>query len=240
MIQQFITGIVAAQIQGQDTDGLVATLANMLDPNNVRDGVPQPYGVEGINTLVEAGREKAKAKIAKAEKKRKAKALEAAQNALRTEAETFQFSLSDTQTETLGVLASKAKVLGATLTVDVDGETVTLSVSGLKAPRGGNNGGGKPAKNQPRPFVSLDSGERIVGSLTDWARENLSESELGEAKHDKNDKLRGGKVLETFLVKGKGEGDDKVGPWIQSDDGESFKGDYAAWEASKDDSSNEG
>jgi len=64
-----------------------------------------------------------------------------------------------------------------------DSDTLVFTVGGLKvSKRGGGTGGGKPAANQPRPYVS--DGERILGQLPKWAEENVGLAELEELSEE--------------------------------------------------------
>ena len=132
-IQAFIKGIVLAEQSGQDIEGLVATLANMPNVDAIgANGAPQPYGESAIRELIAKGREAALAALEKDKRKRERAALEAAQNALRSEAEGFVFP-SDLDVDTLRSLFERVKAADAYLTLSVDGEKVSLSVNGLRA-----------------------------------------------------------------------------------------------------------
>jgi hypothetical protein len=79
-------------------------------------------------------------------------------------------------------------------------EDLSLTVT-VSLPKARGTGGGKPAKLQPSGYVDSE-GDRIFGALTDWTRDNLSESEQKEAGAFRpNGKFRTGASLAKALVK---------------------------------------
>jgi hypothetical protein len=225
-MQGLIDGVIDAAGRGQDVAPLINMLATMP---NISTG--KEFGVEAIEKLIADGKEKAGKRIAAAKKKLEKVALEKSQAELK--AEVSKVELSDELSAVLTMLVAKATGLDAYVVVSANEEgKLSFSVSGLKAP---SKGGGKPAKDQPRPFLDSE-GDRICGTLTSWAKENLSPPVLASAPHkgegDKR-KLRSGSVLETFL---KGEHEvngSKVGPFIVADSSAKFTEEFAAWTAAQ-------
>lgn len=230
-MSQMVKGIVLAEDQGQDVSSLVATLANMPNVADIgSDGLPRPYGEDAIRALVDEGRQKARRALERDKRKRERKEREAALRRLSSEAEEFTLPLEKEGAEALRALQERAEEHGGRLVLDVTGENVTLSVSWPKKASAG--GSGKPAADQPRPFVTL-AGKRVLGSLTDWARENVPVDALALAKHDKG-KLRGGKVLQTFLLSSHEDAEGRShGPWLRRNGGEDFQAAYAAWKSER-------
>ena len=71
----------------------------------------------------------------------------------------------------------------------------------MELPKARGTGGGKPAKDAPQPYVDSE-GDRIVGPLTDWTRDNLSETEQkAKGCFRPNGKFRTGASLAKALIK---------------------------------------
>lgn len=234
-LKKMVQGVVLAEQQGQDITNLIATLANMPNVDNLDgSGIPLPYGVDAITKMVNDGRASALKALEKSENDRKRKALIAAQEALKVEVSGIDFDIPEM--DTFADIYNRVTALDAYIVVVMDESgNPTFTVSGLKAPKGGNKGGGKPAKDQPRPFVSVETGERVIGGLPDWARANVDADFLAHAKYTDADepKLRGGKVLETFLTNEHKVDGKTFGPFLKRDSGEDFAADFEAWEAAR-------
>jgi hypothetical protein len=79
-------------------------------------------------------------------------------------------------------------------------EDLSLTVT-VELPKARGTGGGKPAKDAPQPYVD-SAGDRICGPLTEWTKENLSETEQKEAGCFRpNGKFRTGASLAKALIK---------------------------------------
>lgn len=91
---------------------------------------------------------------------------------------------------------------GASVRLTVADGTLAVTVDAKLPTGGGNRGGGKPAADAPQPYVDEATGSRILGPLTTWAREKLSESQLQDfGAYRPNGKLRTGKQLARALEK---------------------------------------
>lgn len=236
-IKSLIVSAVLMEQSGQDNSGLISVMASMPNTENWDGtGAAPSYGEPLIRKLIAEGREKALEAIEAEKKNAKKRALLAKQEAFKTEVS--EIDIFDTDDETLADLVSQANELKAFLVVTVnDNGDVGLTVSGLRKPKGGSKGGGKPKADQPRPYKAADTGERILGSLTTWAKENVPADVLKAAKHTEAGKLRGGNVLVTFLKNEQEVDGSKFGPYIVVDeDSEAFKADFAAWESKSKDS----
>lgn len=218
----------------EEVNALVATLANLPNRENVDgDGIPQPYGSDAIRALIAKGREGAEKALEREKAKRERAAVAAKQNALRSEIEAVDIS-EGIDAEEIGPLAERATELGAVIALVVDGDIVGLSLHGIKKAKG-NKGGGKPAADQPREFLDFQ-GNRVVGSLTDWAKAHVPSNVLETAKHSGEGearKLRGGKVLVTFLTNEQTVDGETFGPYVTKNDGEDFDAAVSAWKAAK-------
>lgn len=102
--------------------------------------------------------------------------------------------------DTLRALHDEVSALeGAIVLSGFDNDTFCFTVSGLTvSKRGGGTGGGKPAANQPRPYVD-SNGDRVFGQLTVWAEKNVglntlvdlsAEHEVELSYSDKTGKLK--------------------------------------------------
>jgi hypothetical protein len=233
-LKPFLKGAVLARKQGQDPKGVLAALALM--PNTAKvgsNGIHPAYGEDFVGKAFAAYAAEAEKALEAEKKARERKALEAKQSALRAAVEGVDIS-EGLDPKVILPRVDSATALKAHLILIAEEGVLNLSVGGLKAPKVGRSGG-KPANDQPREWVTVDSGERVVGLVTDWARANVPEAQLKLAKHDKAGKLRGGKVLVTFLTKEqKPEGAEAFGPFLKESKGEAFEAAVAAWKASKD------
>ena len=120
-----------------------------------------------------------KAKREKAERKRKAEERNAKIEAVTAKVEACK------DVETLRVLHEEVSELEGRIVLSgffLDSPMYT--VEGLKrSKRVGGTGGGKPAANQPRPFVD-SVGDRIFGQLTKWAEDNVGLDILAELSEE--------------------------------------------------------
>lgn len=173
---------------------------------------------ELANRLVagKAKREAAERKTVNAKRNAAIEAITATVESIRGDTEALR-----TAHEAVGVLE------GAIVLSGFDGDTLTFTVTGLKvSKRGGGTGGGKPAANQPRPFVD-SVGDRIFGQLTVWAEDNVGLDTLADlsAEHDvelsfseKTDKLTSKNLVK--LLKAAGEITDSE---VTADETETFE-----------------
>lgn len=99
--------------------------------------------------------------------------------------------------ETISDFLARVVAEGGQTVVNPD---LTLSVT-LPAVRKGGTGGGRVKATHIQPFVDSD-GDRVIGPITFWVKENLTELEAKEANcYRPNGKIRSGETLTKALVK---------------------------------------
>lgn len=107
-------------------------------------------------------------KLEKERKKQEREDLKVRLTALNTEAEGMALD-----SEGLGDFVGRVIADGGVVSLTPElGLTVTLPTV-----RKGGTGGGKPAKDAPRPYVIVETGERLVGAVTDFVDANFDEAE---------------------------------------------------------------
>jgi len=101
------------------------------------------------------------------------------------------------QSENLAEFIGRVKAEQGVVSVNED---LSLTVT-VELPKARGTGGGKPAANAPQPYVD-SAGDRIVGPLTNWTKDNLSEAD--QKTHGcfrPNGKFRTGASLAKALIK---------------------------------------
>lgn len=134
-------------------------------------------GLDDLKKLFAERKETAQKRAESAAKRIEREKLNAVLVAKQSEADKFAIAADGLADFVASVEAAKGEV---GLTVK-DGK-VAVTVLGIVATpaKGGNNGGGRPKKDEPQPYVD-SNGDRVTGPLTDWARNNLSEVDLENA-----------------------------------------------------------
>lgn len=191
--------VTVAKAPADQRAALAATLAP-LKSMTVEDFLSKVAGVE----------EKARKEKEAAERKAAADARNAAISALNSEAEAVTVSLSEEEEtaleailEGIGGLDEKGKA--CLVVTGIANGDLTFEVQGLNV-RTAPKGGGRVAKDAPRPYVDRD-GNRVVGWYNTLA-DNLSEVEKAtlddnpESLLDRNEDgtFKGSKKLERRLV----------------------------------------
>lgn len=107
----------------------------------------------------------------------------------------------DLESDSLADFVERVQAEGGHVFLTVEEGEVGIEVS-LKAPKsGGSRGGGKPPAWKPSDYRD-SAGDRIVGPLTTWVNDNLTEAERQAAGvYRPNGKLRTGKALGVALAK---------------------------------------
>jgi hypothetical protein len=154
----------------------------------------KPIGLEELKKLFNERAENAKKRAANAAKRAERESLNARLTELQKEGAALSFDFS-ALTDFVGKVAAAKGEVGLTLK---DGK-VTMEVFGVASTASATNGGGRPKKDAPQPFVD-SNGERVTGPLTDWARANISQAEL-DAAPKVGGKLASGAKLVEYLKK---------------------------------------
>lgn len=148
-----------------------------------------------VSVLTDEFGEFCKANADKLEKEARKQEREARKG--RVEALVKEFEGITLESEGLPALIERVVTEGGVVAINAD---LSLTVT-VALPKARGTGGGKPAKLQPTGYVDSE-GDRIFGALTDWTRDNLSESEQKEAGAFRpNGKFRSGASLAKALVK---------------------------------------
>lgn len=175
---------IFALIQQAEGDLRDATIKNLAAIRKV--------SVEALTHEFEAFQVESAKALERERKRQENAARKSRLEALATEAEGVSLD-----SDTLGDFVSRVVAEGGVVTINPD---LTLGVTLPKAKRGGGTGGGKPAKDAPRPFLDGD-GNRVTGAITDWMRDNLTEKQQQDANCFRpNGKLRTGAKLAKALV----------------------------------------
>ena len=101
------------------------------------------------------------------------------------------------QSEGLGDLITRVEIEGGFVSLNSD---LSLKVT-LAMPKTHKGGTGKPPAWRPAAFRDME-GDRVYGALTDWAKENLSETDQkAKGCFRPNGKFRSGASLGKALIK---------------------------------------
>lgn len=172
---------VIAQAEGELQRSMLANLASVRKVD--------------IEVLTKEFGEFAEANAAKVEKDRKRAEREARMK--RVEALVKEGEGITLTSDSLGDFVTRVETEGGLVAINPD---LTIRVA-VKLPKVHKGGGGKPAKDAPQPYVDSE-GERILGPLTTWAKDNFSDEELHEkGAYRPNGKFRTGASLAKALIK---------------------------------------
>jgi len=166
-IQQLVRNVITCAPNEEAAEGMLVMLQGYVNP-----ATGETCDAEAIAKIAEEQREATRkgreAMAAKAERTRRNVALEALKGEVS--------SLTLDEPVTVLEVAAKVTAAGGSLTIDGEG---TFGVTGLRSRKGGNNGGGRIGQNDPSGYLDSE-GDRILGPLTTWAKDNFTNEELKE------------------------------------------------------------